>query len=151
MGISTEGSARIRIRYFAEDAQRLEYIANKSDWIDLRAAQTVTLQAGDFALIPLGVAMELPEGYEGHLVPRSSTFKKWGILQTNSIGIIDHSYCGDQDEWKMPVYATRDTVIEKGDRICQFRIAANQPALTFIEVESLENESRGGFGSTGVK
>lgn len=142
---------RIRIRYFSEDAPRLEYIENKSDWIDLRAAETVTLKAGDFKLIPLGIAMELPAGYEGHLVPRSSTFKKWGILQTNSMGVIDQSYCGDEDEWKMPIYATRDITIEKGDRICQFRIMRNQPVLEFIEVDSLENESRGGFGSTGTK
>ena len=151
MQANDTNTERIRIRYFSDDAQRLTYIENKSDWIDLRAAETVTLQAGEFRLIPLGVAMELPEGFEAHLVPRSSTFKKWGILQTNSMGVIDHSYCGDNDEWKMPVYATRDVTIEKGDRICQFRIMKNQPALEFIEVESLENESRGGFGSTGTK
>lgn len=139
----------IRIKYFSEDIERLCYINGKSDWIDLRASETVSLKAGEFALIPLGVAMQLPEGYEGHLVPRSSTFKNYGILQTNSCGIIDCSYCGDEDMWRMPVYATRDTVIEKNDRICQFRIVENQPQIVFEECESLDNASRGGFGSTG--
>lgn len=141
----------IRIKYFTEDITRLEYIENKSDWIDLRASEEVTLKAGEFALIPLGVAMELPKGYEAHVVPRSSTFKNYGIIQTNSCGIIDGSYCGDEDMWRMPVYATRDTVIQKNDRICQFRIFKNQPQITFHEVEHLDNGNRGGFGSTGVK
>lgn len=139
----------IRIKYFSDDIERLCYIDGKSDWIDLRASETVILKAGDFALIPLGVAMQLPQGYEGHLVPRSSTFKNYGILQTNSCGIIDCSYCGDEDMWRMPVYATRDTVIEKNDRICQFRIVENQPKIVFEECNSLGNASRGGFGSTG--
>jgi len=140
---------RIRIRYFSDKIKRLEYIDGKSDWIDLRASETVELKAGEFKLIPLGVAMELPQGYEGHLVPRSSTFKNYGILQTNSCGIIDCSYCGDEDMWRMPVYATRDTIIRENDRICQFRIVKNQPKVEFDEVESLDNASRGGFGSTG--
>ena len=139
----------IRIRYFSDEIERLRYIDGKSDWIDLRASEQVTLKAGELALIPLGVAMQLPEGYEAHLVPRSSTFKNYGILQTNSMGVIDCSYCGDEDMWRMPVYATRDTVIEKNDRICQFRIQKNQPQIVFEECESLGNESRGGFGSTG--
>ncbi|MCD8045640.1 MAG: dUTP diphosphatase [Clostridiales bacterium] len=139
----------IRIRYFSDKIKRLEYIDGKSDWIDLRASETVELKAGEFRLIPLGVAMELPKGYEAHLVPRSSTFKNYGILQTNSCGIIDCSYCGDEDMWRMPVYATRDTVIRENDRICQFRIVENQPTIVFDEVESLNNASRGGFGSTG--
>ena len=139
----------IRIKYFSENIERLCYIDGRSDWIDLRASETVSLKAGEFGLIPLGVAMQLPEGYEGHLVPRSSTFKNYGILQTNSCGIIDCSYCGDEDMWRMPVYATRDTVIEKNDRICQFRIVENQPQIVFEECESLDNASRGGFGSTG--
>lgn len=141
----------IRIKYFDEDAERLCYVEGKSDWIDLRASERVELGAGDFALIPLGVAMQIPEGYEGHLLPRSSAFKNYGILQTNACGIIDNSYCGDEDMWRMPVYATRDTVIEKGDRICQFRIVKNQPKIVFEECETLGNGSRGGFGSTGVK
>ncbi|MCD8324798.1 MAG: deoxyuridine 5'-triphosphate nucleotidohydrolase [Clostridiales bacterium] len=139
----------IRIRYFSDKIKRLEYIDGKSDWIDLRASETVELKAGEFRLIPLGGAMELPKGYEAHLVPRSSTFKNYGILQTNSCGIIDCSYCGDEDMWRMPVYATRDTVIRENDRICQFRIVENQPTIVFDEVESLNNASRGGFGSTG--
>lgn len=140
----------IKIKYFGQDLEKLEYIGGKSDWIDLRASETVELKAGDFKLIPLGVAMELPPGYEAHVVPRSSTFKTYGILQTNSCGVIDGSYCGDQDMWKMPVYATRDTTIQKGDRICQFRIMENQPEIVFQETEFLENKDRGGFGTTGV-
>ena len=140
---------QIKIRYFSDEIERLRYIDGKSDWIDLRCAERTELKAGDFALIPLGVAMELPECYEAHVVPRSSTFKTWGIIQTNSMGIIDHSYCGDNDQWRMPVYATRDTVIELGDRICQFRIVENQPKLEFLECEHLSGPDRGGFGSTG--
>ena len=142
---------KIRIKYFSDKIERLKYIDGKSDWIDLRASETVELKAGEFKLIPLGVAMELPKGYEAHLVPRSSTFKNYGILQTNSCGIIDGTYCGDEDMWRMPVYATRDTVINENDRICQFRIVENQPEIVFDEVESLDNENRGGFGSTGKK
>ncbi len=141
----------IKIKYFGQDLEKLEYIGGKSDWIDLRASETVELKAGDFKLIPLGVAMELPPGYEAHVVPRSSTFKTYGILQTNSCGVIDGSYCGDQDMWKMPVYATRDTTIQKGDRIFQFRIMENQPEIVFQETEFLENKDRGGFGTTGVR
>ena len=104
---------KIRIKYFSDRINRLEYIDGKSDWIDLRASETVELKAGEFKLIPLGVAMELPKGYEAHIVPRSSTFKNYGILQTNSCGIVDGSYCGDEDMWRMPAYATRDTVIQE--------------------------------------
>lgn len=140
---------QIRIKYFSDQIEHLTYIDGKSDWIDLRASETVELKAGEFALIPLGVAMELPKGYEAHIVPRSSTFKNFGIIQTNSCGIIDGSYCGDEDMWRMPVYAMRDTRIEQNDRICQFRIVENQPKIVFEEVEHLENKNRGGFGSTG--
>ena len=140
---------QIRIKYFTDAIERLTYIDGKSDWIDLRASEEVTLKAGEFCLIPLGVAMELPEGYEAHVVPRSSTFKNYGIIQTNSCGISDGTYCGDDDMWRMPVYALRDTVIHVNDRICQFRIFENQPKITFDEVESLGNKNRGGFGSTG--
>ena len=139
----------IKIKYFSEDIPRLCYVEGKSDWIDLAAAEEVTLKAGEFRLIPLGVAMELPAGYEAHLVPRSSTFKNYGILQTNSMGVVDCSYCGDNDMWRMPVFATRDVTIEKGARIAQFRIMANQPRLNFVPVEHLEGADRGGFGSTG--
>ena len=139
----------IRIKYFTDKIDKLEYIDGKSDWIDLRASETVELKAGEFKLIPLGVAMELPKGYEAHVVPRSSTFKNYGLLQVNSCGIIDGSYCGDEDMWRMPVYATRDTVVNFNDRICQFRIIQNQPQIVFQEVNALGNSNRGGFGSTG--
>ena len=141
----------IKIKYLNDDIIRLEYIDVKSDWIDLRAAEEVELKAGEFKLIHLGVAMQLPEGYEAHIVPRSSTFKKWGIIQTNHCGIVDNSYCGPNDWWRMPVFALRDTKIEVNDRICQFRIQKNQPTLVFNEVEEMEANNRGGFGSTGTK
>lgn len=140
---------KIRIKYFSEDIEKLTYIDGKSDWIDLRAAEDVEMKAGDFRLIPLGIAMELPEGYEAHVIPRSSTFKNYGILQTNSMGLIDESYCGDNDQWFMPALAMRDTVIHKNDRICQFRIMKHQPQLEFLQVEELGHEDRGGHGSTG--
>ena len=141
----------IKIKYLNDDITRLEYIDGKSDWIDLRAAEEVELKAGEFKLIHLGVAMQLPEGYEAHIVPRSSTFKTWGIIQTNHCGIVDNSYCGPNDWWRMPVFALRDTKIEVNDRICQFRIQKNQPTLVFNEVEEMEANNRGGFGSTGTK
>lgn len=144
-------SKTIRIKYFHPEMERLTYIDGKSDWIDLRCAQRTELKAGEFKLIPLGVAMELPRGWEAHIAPRSSTFKQWGILQVNSVGVVDGSYCGDGDEWKMPVYATRNTVVEFGDRICQFRIVENQPRIEFDEVDHLEGADRGGFGSTGAR
>ena len=140
---------KIKIKYFTYEIERLCYIDGKSDWIDLRASERVELKAGEFKLIPLGVAMELPKGYEAHVVPRSSTFKNYGILQTNSCGIIDGSYCGDDDMWRLPAYATRDTVIEKNDRICQFRIVENQPQILFEECAQKNKKNRGGFGSTG--
>lgn len=140
----------IRIKYFSDEIDRLDYIDGKSDWIDMRASEEVELKAGEFKLIPLGVAMQLPDGYEAHLVPRSSTFKTWGFIQTNSMGIVDCSYCGDNDMWRMPVYATRDTVIHVNDRIAQFRIVKNQPKIYFETVEQLGNSDRGGFGSTGT-
>lgn len=139
----------IKVKYFVDDIDELCYVAGKSDWIDLHAAEGVTLKAGEFRLIPLGVAIALPEGWEAHIVPRSSTFKNYGILQANSMGVVDCSYCGDNDQWRMPVYATRDVTIEKNARICQFRIMRNQPSLTFTRVEHLEGPDRGGFGSTG--
>ena len=139
----------IKIKYFSEDIERLAYIAGKSDWIDLRAAKEIELKKGEYALIPLGVAMELPKGYEAHVIPRSSTYKNFGILQTNSCGLIDESYCGDNDQWFFPALAVRDTVIHVNDRICQFRIMEHQPAVVFEETETLSGEDRGGFGSTG--
>lgn len=142
---------KIRIKYISDAIEKLEYIDGKSDWIDLRAAETVQMKAGEFKLIPLGIAMELPEGYEAHVVPRSSTFKNFGIIQTNSMGIIDESYCGDHDQWFFPALAMRDTVIQVNDRICQFRIMKHQPKIEFIEVDLLGNKDRGGHGSTGVQ
>ena len=141
----------LKIRYLSDKIEKLRYIDGKSDWIDLRSAEDIVLKAGDFKLIPLGVAIALPKGFEAHVVPRSSTFKTWGILQTNSCGIIDESYCGDNDQWMMPVYAVRDTEIHINDRICQFRIFEHQKAFTFTEVEHLDGEDRGGFGSTGTR
>ena len=140
---------QIKIKYFTDKIEKLAYIDGKSDWIDLRASEEVTLKQGEFALVPLGVAMELPKGYEAHIVPRSSTYKNFGIIQTNHQGVVDCSYCGDNDQWFMPVYAVRDTHIECNDRICQFRIMRNQPPLRFIRVERLDGPARGGFGSTG--
>ena len=139
----------IKVKYFSDDMEELCYVAGKSDWIDLSAAEEVTLHAGDFQLIPLGVAIALPEGYEAHLVPRSSTFKNYGILQTNSMGVVDYTYRGDGDQWFMPAYATRDVTVERCARICQFRVMQNQPRLHFLPVDRLEDTDRGGFGSTG--
>lgn len=140
---------KIRIKYFSQEIEKLRYVDGKSDWIDLRAAKEVELKKGEFALIPLGVAMELPAGYEAHVVPRSSTFKNFGVIQTNSMGVIDETYCGDNDQWFFPALAMRDTVIEVNDRICQFRIFAHQPTLSFTETKTLGNNDRGGIGSTG--
>ena len=140
----------IRIKYFNPNMEKLDYIDGKSDWIDLRCAERTEIRAGEMKLVPLGIAMQLPAGYEAHVVPRSSTFKKWGILQANSMGVIDESYCGDNDQWFMPAYAVRDTVIEAGDRICQFRIVEHQPRIIFEETAQLSNADRGGFGSTGA-
>ena len=141
----------IEIKYFADNMEPLTYIDGKSDWIDLRAAQDMTIAAGTYVAIPLGIGMKLPEGYEAHVVPRSSTFKNFGLLQTNSMGVIDETYCGDNDQWHFPAYATRDTVVHKNDRICQFRIMEHQPTIEFTPVEHLADESRGGLGSSGIQ
>lgn len=140
----------IKVKYFSDKIDRLAYIEGKSDWIDLRSAVDISLKKGEHKLIPLGVGMKLPDGYEAHIVPRSSTFKNFGIIQANHMGVIDNTYCGDNDQWMMSAYAVRDTEIHVNDRICQFRIMKNQPALIFDEVEKLENMDRGGFGSTGI-
>lgn len=140
--------AEIKIKYHNKNIEKIQKIA-KGDWIDLRAAEKVELKAGEFRLVSLGISMQLPEGCEALIAPRSSTFKNWGILQPNSPGVVDNSYCGDDDIWQMPVYATRDTVIEENDRICQFRIQEKMPDVTFTEVDTLGNDSRGGFGTTG--
>lgn len=140
---------QIKIKYHNPDLEKIEKISI-GDWIDLRASENVTLKAGESKIISLGVSMKLPEGYEAHIVPRSSTFKKWGIIQTNHMGVIDNSYSGNNDVWGMPVYAIRDTEIKVNDRICQFRIVKRQPEVEFIEVDKLDGSDRGGFGSTGV-
>ena len=140
----------LKIIYHTDKIDKLTYIDGKSDWIDLRAAEDVVLTKGDFRLISLGVSMKLPDGYEAHVVPRSSTFKNFGIIQTNHCAIIDNSYSGNNDIWKYPVLAMRDTEIHTNDRICQFRIVKNQPKITFDEVDTLGGTDRGGFGSTGT-
>ena len=140
----------IRIKYLAEGLPPLTATPEKSDWVDLYTAETVSLKAGEYRLLPLGVAMALPEGYEALVAPRSSTFGRYGILQANSLGVVDNAYRGDGDEWKLPVYATRDVEIPKGARVCQFRILRNQPRLVFETVERLDGPDRGGFGSTGI-
>lgn len=144
---------KIKIKYH-EPITPLENINGaNSDWIDLRCAEPngVDLKTGEFKLISLGVSMKLPDDYEAHIVPRSSTFKTWGLLQTNPHAVIDNSYCSDTDVWKYPVYATKDTHIDFNDRICQFRIVKKQPIIIFEKVDHLDGKSRGGFGSSGVK
>lgn len=138
---------KIKVKYFGaiQKIQKIEV----GDWIDLRSAEDVDMKAGEYKMFPLGVAMQLPKGYEAIVAPRSSTFKKYGIILVNSIGIIDESYCGDNDQWQYLAYAIRDTHIPKNERICQFRILKHQPEVELIEVKSLGNEDRGGIGSTG--
>ena len=140
----------IKIKYHNTELEKLRSLS-VGDWIDLRAAERVELKAGEFRLISLGVSMKLPEGYEAHIAPRSSSFAKWGFLQVNSVGVVDNSYAGTNDIWKLPVYATRDAVIEVNDRICQFRIMERMPQIVFTEVDALDDADRGGFGSTGVR
>ena len=147
----TDMEETLQILYHSDEIDHLEYIDGKSDWIDLRAAKEYHLKAGEFALIDLGISVKLPDGYEMITAPRSSTFKNYGILQSNSIGVVDESYCGDGDVLKMPVYATRDTTVHVNDRICQFRILRHQPRIIFEEVSTLGGTDRGGFGSTGIQ
>ena len=137
----------IKIKYLA-DIEKIQPI-KVGDWIDLRAAEDVVMYARESRLIPLGVAMELPKGYEAIIAPRSSTFQKYNIILTNSLGVIDESYCGDNDQWHFPAYALKYCKIQKNERICQFRIIEHQPEVEFVEVDSLGNENRGGLGSTG--
>jgi len=139
----------LKIRYLSDKIEKLRFIDGKSDWIDLRSAEEVNMKAGEARLISLGIAVQLPKGYEAHVVPRSSTFKNFGLIQTNHMGVIDESYCGDHDEWKVPVMAVRDTCIHVNDRICQFRIMEHQPTISFEECDRLDGSDRGGFGSTG--
>jgi len=150
MQTQAETQMIVKVKYFNKEIEKLSR-KKVGDWIDLRAAEDVTLSKGEFRLLPLGIGMILPDGYEAHIVPRSSTFKTWGIIQTNHMGVIDNSYSGDNDQWKFPAYATRDTTIRKGDRICQFRIVENQPEYEIVTVDKLNDENRGGFGGTGRK
>lgn len=138
----------IKVKYHA-DIRPLEK-TDKGDWIDLRAAEDVELHAGEFKLISLGVSVKLPEGYEANIVPRSSTFKHWGVIQTNHFGVIDNSYSGDNDVWMFPAYATRDVLIEKNSRICQFRVQRKMDDVTLTTVDKLDDIDRGGFGSSGM-
>lgn len=139
----------IKVKYFSKEVPRLNKI-DKGDWIDLTASESIELNPGDHKLIPLGIAVKLPDGYEAHIAPRSSTFKNFGVLQTNSVGVVDETYCGDNDQWFMSVYATRRQTIYKGDRICQFRIMKKMPVVLIEEVDMLNEPDRGGHGSTGI-
>jgi len=141
----------IKIKYHSKEIDKITNIEGKSDWFDLRSAENISLKAGEFKLISLGVSMELPEGYEAYIIPRSSTYKTFGIIQTNHLGLIDEIYKGNNDIWKYPALAMRNTEIKINERICQFRIQKKMPSVTFEEVDDLENENRGGFGSTGRK
>lgn len=140
----------IKLKYFDQEIEQIQKIS-VGDWIDLRSAERVELKAGEYKLLRLGVGMILPDGYEAHVLPRSSTPSKFGIILANSMGVIDNSYSGDSDEWRFPAVAIRDTVIEKGDRIAQFRIVKNQPSIEFEVVDHLNDISRGGIGSTGKR
>lgn len=139
----------IKVKYFDPEMERIQKY-QKGDWIDLRSAETVELDEGDDYRLRLGIGMILPDGYEAIIAPRSSTYKNFGIIVTNSIGVIDNSYRGDDDEWQLPVHAMRDTIIHKNDRICQFRIQKKMPKITFEETDHLASVNRGGFGSTGI-
>lgn len=137
----------IKIKYLP-GAAHME-MTDKGDWCDCFSYEDVTLKKGEYGYVNLGFACQLPAGYEAHLAPRSSTFKHFGVIQTNGFGIIDESFNSNADLWMMPVYAMRDTIIKKGERPCQFRIMKKQPKIEFEEVKDLHNETRGGFGSTG--
>lgn len=141
---------QINIVYHDPTMPKLEFIEDKSDWIDLRASVGGSFKAGDFALVDLGVSMKLPEGYEAHIAPRSSTFKNYGIIQTNSVGVVDNSFSGTNDVWKMPCYFTHDTTINQYDRICQFRLMKKMELVEFVETNCLDSVNRNGFGSTGT-
>lgn len=144
---NTNSRVKLRVKYLADITQISKF--SVGDWVDLRTAKEVHLKAGEYLAIPLGVAMQLPKGFEAIVAPRSSTFKHYGVIQANGIGVIDETYCGDNDEWHFPVYATKDVIIPKDTRVCQFRLLKHQPSFALIEVPMLGNTDRGGFGSTG--
>lgn len=148
--IDEEVPLEIKIKYFNKDITPIEKI-EKGDWIDLRCAEKTVLKKGEFILIPLGVGMKLPKGYEAYIVPRGSTYKNFKVIQTNHHGVVDESYCGNTDQWKMPVYALKDTTIGVDERVCQFRIQKKMPKVILTTVEELTDVDRSGFGSTGVK
>ena len=139
---------KIKVRYQNEAAKPIQQ-AHSGEWYDLRCAEDVRMRRGEFKVFSLGVSIELPKGYEALVAPRSSTFRRYGILPVNSMGIIDESYCGDEDEWHFLAYATKPVVLHKDERICQFRIIEHQPKLNMVEVDTLGNANRGGIGSTG--
>lgn len=141
--------AKLKIKYHVKELEKLRYIDGKSDWIDLRVAENVSMKQGEYRLISMGISVEIPKGYEMLIVPRSSAYKNFGILQTNAMGVVDESFCGDNDIIHMPILAMRDTEIHINDRIGQFRLLPHQPEVHFIEVDHLDNEDRGGFGTTG--
>ncbi|WP_314329530.1 deoxyuridine 5'-triphosphate nucleotidohydrolase [Oribacterium sinus] len=141
--------AKLKIKYHVKELEKLRYIDGKSDWIDLRVAENVSMKQGEYRLISMGISVEIPKGYEMLIVPRSSAYKNFGILQTNAMGVVDESFCGDNDIIHMPILAMRDTEIHINDRIGQFRLMPHQPEVYFIEVDHLDNEDRGGFGTTG--
>lgn len=143
-------NVEIKVLYHDPDMPKLE-ITEKGNFIDLRVDRKYELQKGQFKFLNLGISIELPEGYWAQIVPRSSLFAKHGIIQANSVGVIDSSYCGDTDVWKFPALCFEDTVIEKYERICQFRIVKDtiHEGVVIREVDSLDTKSRGGFGSTG--
>ena len=141
--------AKLKIKYHVKELEKLRYIDGKSDWIDLRVAVNVSMKQGEYRLISMGISVEIPKGYEMLIVPRSSAYKNFGILQTNAMGVVDESFCGDNDIIHMPILAMRDTEIHINDRIGQFRLMPHQPEVHFIEVDHLDNEDRGGFGTTG--
>lgn len=141
--------AKLKIKYHVKELEKLRYIDGKSDWIDLRVAENVSMKQGEYRLISMGISVEIPKGYEMFIVPRSSAYKNFGILQTNAMGVVDESFCGDNDIIHMPILAMRDTEIHINDRIGQFRLMPHQPEVHFIEVDHLDNEDRGGFGTTG--
>ena len=141
--------AKLKIKYHVKELEKLCYIDGKSDWIDLRVAENVSMKQGEYRLISMGISVEIPKGYEMLIVPRSSAYKNFGILQTNAMGVVDESFCGDNDIIHMPILAMRDTELHINDRIGQFRLMPHQPEVHFIEVDHLDNEDRGGFGTTG--
>lgn len=146
---TVEMEEKIKIKYYVKELEKLRYIDGKSDWIDLRVAEEVKMKAGEFRLISMGISVELPKGYEMWILPRSSAFKNFGVIQTNAMGVVDESFCGDNDIIHMPILAMRDTEMHINDRIGQFRIAKHQAEIHFVEVEHLNHADRGGFGTTG--